>query len=125
MTSDRPVGVMLLLIAALALPAPAVAQPRRLLDPHLRVEWSVPELPPAMAKIVGYVHNDSTSVITDVRLHVVGLDAAGTATEESWGWVFGDIPAGGRAFFAVPLAAPAAAFTVTVTSFDVVSGESP
>jgi len=119
------VVAVLILIAAVARAAPAAAQPPSLLESHLRVEWDVPALPPAMAKIVGYVHNDSTFVITNVRLHVVGRDAAGAATEERWGWVFGDVPAGGRAFFAVPIGAPEAAFTVTVTSFDAVSGQSP
>ena len=88
-----------------------------------RVEWDVPDLPPAMAKIVGYVHNDSAYAITNVRVHVVALDGNGAPVEEEWGWVFGDIPAAGRAFFAVPIVYPSASFTVTIGSFDVVARE--
>ena len=70
-------------------------------------------------------NNDSAYAVTDVRLHVVARDASGAAVGEMWGWVFGDIPAGGRAFFAVPVTTSAPAFTVTVVSFDVVARQQP
>jgi hypothetical protein len=90
-----------------------------------RVEWNVPPLPPSRAKLEGYVYNDSLYRVTNVRLRVVALDGSGDAEGETWGWVFGDVPAGGRAYFALPLSKPAATYRVTVNSFDVVSGGAP
>ena len=54
-------------------------------------------------------------------MRVIALDANGVPIEEEWGWVFGDIPADGRAFFAVPIVYPSSNFTVTIGSFDVVT----
>jgi len=86
-----------------------------------RAEWSVPALPPASTKLEGYVYNDSSLRVTDVRLRVASLDTTGRAVGQTMGWVVGDIPPSGRAYFEMPLAAPAAAYAVTVVSFDVVS----
>lgn len=91
----------------------------------LRAEWDVPPLPPSRAKLEGYVYNDSLYRVTNVRLRVVSLDGTGDAMGETWGWVFGDVPSGGRAYFAVPIPKRAVTYTVTVTSFDVVSGGRP
>jgi hypothetical protein len=87
-----------------------------------RAEWSVPALPPAFTKIEGYVYNDSRLRVTDVRLRVASLDTAGRAVGQTMGWVIGDIPPSSRAYFEISLATPAAAYGVTVVSFDVVSG---
>ena len=111
-------------IAAAVLMAPADAQELAAAGGFFRAVWSVPPLPRSLTKIEGYIYNDSRLCVTDVRLRIVSLDRAGHAVGETSGWVFGDIPAGSRAYFAVPLTEPASTYGVTVISFDVVSGSS-
>ena len=111
-------------MAAGVLMAPADAQELAAAGGFFRAAWSVPALPRPLTKIEGYIYNDSRWRVTDVRLRIVSLDRAGHAVGETSGWVFGDIPAGGRAYFAVPLTEPASTYGVTVISFDVVSDSS-
>jgi hypothetical protein len=111
-------------IAAAVLMAPADAQELAAAGGFFRAVWSVPPLPRSLTKIEGYIYNDSRLCVTDVRLRIVSLDGAGHAVGETSGWVFGDIPAGSRAYFAVPLTEPASTYGVTVISFDVVSDSS-
>lgn len=111
-------------IAAAVLMAPADAQELAAAGGFFRAVWSVPPLPRSLTKIEGYIYNDSRLCVTDVRLRIVSLDRAGHAVGETSGWVFGDIPAGSRAYFAVPLTEPASTYGVTVISFDVVSDSS-
>jgi hypothetical protein len=92
-------------------------------DDFLRVQWHVTELP--RPRLEGYVYNDSSIRITDVRLHVVERDGAAHPIAEAWGWVFGDIPAGSSAYFMVPLETVADAYDVVVVSFDAVANEAP
>jgi hypothetical protein len=92
----------------------------------LRVQWHVTRLlEPVPIKLEGYVYNDSPIRVTDVRLHVVERDSAARPVGEAWGWVFGDVPAGGSAYFAIPLEAVADAYDVAVVSFDAVANEAP
>jgi hypothetical protein len=92
----------------------------------LRVQWHVTRLlQPVPIKLEGYVYNDSPIRVTDVRLHVVERDSAARPVGEAWGWVFGDVPAGGSAYFAIPLEAVADAYDVAVVSFDAVANEAP
>ena len=66
--------------------------------------------------------NESRCRVTDVRLHVVAVDTEGRPVAETSGWVFGDIQAGGRSYFTIPLTTPAAGYRVSVISFDEVEG---
>ena len=92
----------------------------------LRVQWHVTQLTePTRTKLEGYVYNDSRVRITDVRLHVVERDGAARPVAEAWGWVFGDVPAGGSAYFVVPLPTVAEGYDVAVVSFDPVAVEAP
>ena len=92
----------------------------------LRVQWHVTQLTePTRTRLEGYVYNDSRVSITDVRLHVVERDGAARPVAEAWGWVFGDVPAGGVGYFTVPLQAVAEQYDVVVVSFDPVAIESP
>ena len=63
--------------------------------------------------------------MSDVRLQVVERDRAAHAVGEAWGWVFGDVPAGGSAYFTIPLQAVADSYDVGVVSFDPVAQEAP
>ena len=68
--------------------------------------------------VEGYIYNESPWRITNVRLRVQSVDATGAITNESSGWVVGDVRAGGRSYFYVPVPAHAASYRATVQSFD-------
>ena len=73
--------------------------------------------------VEGYIYNQSQWRITNVRLRVQSVDPNGTVTNESSGWVVGDVKAGGRSYFYVPVPAHAASYRATVQSFDKVGFE--
>jgi hypothetical protein len=75
--------------------------------------------------IEGYVYNELPWTITNVRLRLESLDRGGTVTAESSGWVIGAVPAGGRAYFFVPVSSRATAYRATVQSFDKVTRVAP
>ena len=72
----------------------------------------------------GYVYNLSPYAVGSLRLGVEGLDAGGRATGlSSSGWVDGDLPRNDRRYFEVPMAGAAAAYRITVQSFEIRSFE--
>lgn len=73
----------------------------------------------------GYVYNSLPWRITNVRLRVDSLDANGTVTTSSWGWVLGNVNSGGRGYFYVPLSSRAAGYRPSVQSFDKVAADGP
>jgi hypothetical protein len=75
--------------------------------------------------VEGYLHNGLPWRITNVRLRVESVDPAGKVIGQASGWVLGDVAAGGQGYFFVPVLSPAAAYRVTVESFDRVSREAP
>jgi hypothetical protein len=75
--------------------------------------------------VEGYVYNGLPWRITNVRLRVEGFDANGTVTASASGWVMGNLQAGGRAYFYVPVSSPAMTYRATVQSFDKVAVEAP
>ena len=75
--------------------------------------------------VEGYLHNGLPWRITNVRLRVESVDPAGRVIGEASGWVLGDVAAGGQGYFFVPVSSPAAAYRVTVESFDRISREAP
>jgi len=75
--------------------------------------------------VEGYVYNGLPWRITNVRLRVDGVDANGTVTASASGWVVGDVKAGDRGYFYVPVSQPAKTYRATVQSFDKVAGERP
>ena len=108
-------------LAGMALAAPAAAQSAAACGPF-RVEWNRAVLSPTAEKLEGFVYNESPCVVADVRIHVVAVNAEGRAVAETLGWVHGDIPAGARGYFVMPLPEPPAAdYRVDVLSFDQVS----
>ncbi len=72
--------------------------------------------------VEGYVYNEGLRLLSNVRLGVEVLDTDGTAVEEAFGWVFGDLTPGGRGYFVVPVQRVGAAHRVRVLSFDVSGG---
>ena len=75
--------------------------------------------------VEGYVYNALPWRITNVRLQVDSVDANGTLIASASGWVVGDVPAGGRGYFYVPVAAPAATYRASVQEFHKVMLEAP
>lgn len=77
------------------------------------------------SSLTGYVYSDHTYRVGNVRLRLEVLDAAGQPLDLIFGWVFGDIPAGGRAYFTMPAPPKGSTYRVTVDSFDQISRQSP
>jgi hypothetical protein len=122
--SALTVMVTVVVVVLLAVSSPAQEENRS--DGFWRVQWHVVELPePIHIRLEGYVYNTSPIRVSDVRLHVVERDRAAHAVGEAWGWVFGDVPAGGSAYFVIPLQRAADAYDVVVVSFDAVAHEAP
>jgi hypothetical protein len=67
--------------------------------------------------VEGYVTNESPYEMTQIRVLIESLDAAGQVTNQQVAWVPGDLGGGGRLFFQVP-AQPAPAYRVRVFSYD-------
>ena len=68
--------------------------------------------------VEGYVYNTLPWRITNVRLQVDSLDANGTLVASASGWVLGDVAAGGRGYFYVPVSAQGATYRPSVQTFD-------
>lgn len=75
--------------------------------------------------VEGYVYNGLPWRITNVRLRVESVDANGTVIASASGWVMGDVKAGGRSYFYVPVASPAITYRASVQSFDKIAVEAP
>ena len=73
------------------------------------------------AAVKGYVDNRSQLRVGDVHLRVETLDASGTVIGEAFGWVTGDVAAGGRGYFVVRVGVPGPTYRVTIESYDAIS----
>ena len=116
MTRSIALAAAMLLGAAVAGPADAQTPAN---CGRFRAEWDRGDLSPTAEKLEGFVYNDSSCSVTDVRVHIVAMSADGHPIGETLGWVYGDIPAGGRGYFVVPLAHTRAVdYRINVVSFD-------
>jgi len=68
--------------------------------------------------VEGYVYNEGSVWLSDVRVRVEVLDADGKTVEEAIGWVSGNIGPRGRGYFAVRVKRLGTAYRVSVYSFD-------
>jgi hypothetical protein len=75
--------------------------------------------------VEGYVYNTLPWRITNVRLQVDSIGADGTVVASALGWVLGDVAAGGRGYFYVPVSAQAPTYRPSVRTFDKVMLEVP
>jgi hypothetical protein len=75
--------------------------------------------------VEGFVYNGLPWLITSVRLRVDSVDDDGRVIASASGWVIGDVKAGGRGYFWVPVSSPAKTYRATVQSFDKVAAEAP
>ena len=107
-------------IAAVVLPhtAPAQERPGRA-GYVLRPEWSVDDTRAGRPRVVGYVYNDNnTRDATNVWLRVERVAADGAVQGASMARVQGDVRAGGRLVFDVPVPEAAPSYRVLVDSVD-------
>lgn len=111
--------ILLVSTILLALGATAHAQTPNA-SPSFRIDVRPREFARAPT-LDGYVHNDGLYRITNVRLRVDVIDGNGAVMENAMGWVVGDISAGSRGYFMVPLTRMGSAYRVTVVSFDLVA----
>ena len=75
--------------------------------------------------VEGYIYNERSAWLSDVRVRVEVLDANGNTVEQAVGWVSGNIGPRGRGYFAVAVKRLGTAYRVSVVSFDVVPQGGP
>jgi hypothetical protein len=85
---------------------------------RLRPEWTVEPTRTGRAQVAGYLHNLGTREAVNVRLRVDRLGADGAVAGSYRRPVAGDVPAGGRAYFEVPVGEAGARYRVTVEAAD-------
>jgi hypothetical protein len=113
------------LLLALLTPAISGAQSPAEAERYFRVEHE----PQAIARrgwaLEGYVYSSHTYRVGGMRLRVQVLDGDGKVLGEGYGWVPGDVPSGGRAYFVLPVPQKGAAYRVSVVSYFLVSRDAP
>ena len=103
--------------------APVRAQSVGDAERYFKVEWDPEAVPRGGWAVQGYVISSHSYRVNGVRLEVEVLDSAGQVENRVYGWVPGDVPAGGRAYFFVSVPKRGAAYRVKVVSFFLVSRE--
>ena len=91
----------------------------------LRVEWEREPIARAGWAVEGYVYNESRYRVGGVRLRAEVLDAAGAVVAQGFGWVYGNVPSGGRAYYAVSVPRKGDAYRVTIVSSTPISRDAP
>jgi hypothetical protein len=125
--SVRPILLVALLCGLAGLlpaPGPVAAQGGATdADRYFKVEWEPDAVPRGGWAVQGYVVSSHPYRVNGVRLQVEVLDSAGEVESRVFGWVPGDVPAGGRAYFFVSVPKRGASYRVKVLSFFLVSRE--
>ena len=126
-TVPRPHSIAALACALLvvigSLPLLVHAQSATDADRYFKVEWDPEAVPRGGWAVQGYVISSHSYRVNGVRLQVEVLDSAGAVEDRVFGWVPGDVPAGGRAYFFVSVPKRGASYRVKVLSFFLVSRE--
>ena len=68
--------------------------------------------------VSGWLYNDKTVAVSNVRLQVDVLDASGEVVASAEGWIYGNVPGRGRAYFFVVVPRLGGSYRVTVLRFD-------
>jgi hypothetical protein len=122
----RPVGLALIVCSILT--APAAAQrpdprgPVFRVEPETRTDYVRP------GSVTGWLYNDGQGVAGLVRMRVEILDGSGKVLSEHFGWAYGNVTPGGRAYFMIPIPAqspPDRRVTVESYVLQSVTTESP
>jgi hypothetical protein len=128
MSRCRSLARVLLLatLGMVGLTGAALAQtPSSEAERFFRVEIDPELVPRGGWAVQGYVHSQHSYRVGGVRLKAEVLDPSGQVVGHSFGWVAGDVPAGGRAYFYVHIPQRGAGYRVTVISFYLVAPGSP
>jgi hypothetical protein len=112
-------AVVVVLLAALLMLDALTASAQSWMNPStaFRVEWE-PGTSRRGAVVRGYVYNDQGYTAANIRLVVESLDPAGQLAATTIGYVGQVAPPFGRAYFEVPLAAPATGYRVRVAAWE-------
>jgi len=107
------------LVAALLLSMVAGAQDTTTpAGPGFRAETEPDLLGRRGRAIVGWLYNDGSSAVTNVRLRVEVLDGGGQTVASGEAYVYGNVPAQGRGYFFVPVPSYGDRYRVTVLRYD-------
>jgi len=121
----RSGALVLFAIASMTISPAAVGMAQTPIeDAPFRFDLAQAASPRGLA-VEGFVYNGLPWLITNIRLRVDSVDGDGTVIASASGWVIGDVKAGGRGYFWVPVSSPAKTYRVTVQSFDMVAVEAP
>ncbi len=128
--TTRPRHALLAVLAALLFvvplftPAPAHSQGTAAdVDRYFKVEVAPEAVPRGGWAVEGYVYSTHPYRVNSVRLRVDVLDSSGQVIHQVYGWVPGDIPGGGRAYFFVSVPNRGATYRAQVLSFYLVARE--
>jgi len=89
------------------------------------IDYSKQPVPRGGWAVEGYVNNSSRYLMSGVRLRVQVVDESGAVIGESFDWVYGNVPASGRAYFTVSIPKRGADYRITVVSFTQNSVDAP
>ena len=93
------------------------------IDRYFRVELEPEPVPRGGWAVQGYVYSTHPYRVNGVRLQVQVLDGAGQVIHQVYGWVPGDVPAGGRAYFFVSVPSRGVTYRAKVLSYFLVARE--
>ena len=91
---------------------------------YFRLDWTGQATPGGM-EIDGYIYNTYGSPAANVRVLAQALDPADQVIAQRIEWVPGVVPNFNRSYFKVGALPAAAAYRVTVWSFDIVDTDTP
>jgi hypothetical protein len=111
-------ALVLLLVAITLVAGAAVAQNSAPAGGPFRVEAEPDTLGRRGPALTGWLYNDHAFTVSNVRLRVDVLDPAGQPVGSGEGWVYGNVPARGRAYFFVTVPRYAASYRYEVVRFD-------
>jgi hypothetical protein len=106
------------LVVGVCLAAPAGAQQTAPAGAGFRAETEPDLLGRRGRAIVGWLYNDGSTAVSNVRVRVEVLDGAGQAVATGEAYVYGNVPAQGRAYFFVPVPRYGESYRVTVLRYD-------
>jgi len=112
-----------LLVLAVLVPARGWAQSVPDTERYFRVELEPEAVPRGGWAVQGYVYSTHAYRVNGVRLQVDVLDDQGQVLNQVYGWVPGDVPSGGRAYFFVSVPRRGVRYRAKVLSYFLVARE--
>ena len=110
-------ALAVLLAVALAAGSAAGAEPVPA-GPDFRADGETDPLSRRGPAVSGWLYNDKGVSVSNVRLRVEVLDATGGVLAKGEGWLYGNVPGRGRAYFFISVPRHGDGYRVTVLSYD-------